>query len=377
MGFSETLSSAVADVGFKRGLVIVGGCVLVLLGLVGLALSLASSQQTIPERTRPRRRLFMTGSALLIAIGALAILGVGIIIPLGALRLQGIIQSYEDRNSARQLAKQVDGLLQAQSVQALREILSRPKYQDRRRLNRYELRVCSQNGEDGIIAEIFRRLGATNRYFVEFGSSNGIQNNTALLLRQGWCGLWMDADAEALKEARRHFADQIATGKLTVLEAFITAENIEDLFQQGKVPEEFDLLSIDIDRNDYHVWEKVTRYRPRVVVIEYNAGIPATMSWVIPYDPKAFGNYPFGSGNGASLKALEELGARKGYSLVGCDLCGVNSFFIRNDLVGDHFAAPYTAANHFEPFRFGRIAIPLCDPGTGGDQEKETSSPRR
>jgi hypothetical protein len=75
------------------------------------------------------------------------------------------------------------------------------------------------------------------------------------------------------------------------------------------------------------------------------------MSWKIPYDPKAFGWNSFGNGNGAGLKALEELGARKGYRLVGCDLCGVNAFFVRDDLVGDHFAAPYTAENHHEPFR--------------------------
>ena len=268
-------------------------------------------------------------------------------------------------------------VIKAQSFQTLREILSQPKYQDPKRLNRYELKVCSQNGEDGIIAEIFRRIGTTNRYFVEFGSSSGIESNTALLLRQGWSGLWIDASASAVKDARRLFADRIAGGKLTVLEAFITAENIEDLFRQGKVPEEFDLLSIDIDRNDYYVWEKITRYRPRVVVIEYNAGIPPTMSWVIPYDPKAFGPIPFGSGNGASLKALEELGARKGYRLVGCDICGVNSFFIRDDLVGDHFAAPYTASNHFEPFRFERIEIPLCDPGIVDDPEEDHPSPRR
>jgi hypothetical protein len=79
------------------------------------------------------------------------------------------------------------------------------------------------------------------------------------------------------------------------------------------------------------------------------------MSWVVPYDPKAWGWNTFGNGNGASLKALEELGAKKGYNLVGCDLCGVNAFFVRNDLLKDRFAAPYTAENHYEPFRVGEI----------------------
>ena len=85
-------------------------------------------------------------------------------------------------------------LLKALSGSYVREILSQPKYQDPKRLNRSELKVCSQNGEDGIIAEIFRRIGTGNRHFVEFGASDGSENNTALLLRQGWTGLWMDAN---------------------------------------------------------------------------------------------------------------------------------------------------------------------------------------
>ncbi len=74
------------------------------------------------------------------------------------------------------------------------------------------------------------------------------------------------------------------------------------------------------------------------------------MSWVIPYDPK--GMWDGTSHTGASLKALGELGARKGYSLVGCNISGVNAFFVRDDLLGDHFAAPYTAENHYEPSRY-------------------------
>ena len=75
--------------------------------------------------------------------------------------------------------------------------------------------------------------------------------------------------------AKAHFRPEIEDHKLTILQTFITAENIEDLFGQGGVPKEFDFLSIDIDRNDYHVWEKISQYRPRAVVIEYNTLIPA------------------------------------------------------------------------------------------------------
>ncbi len=237
-----------------------------------------------------------------------------------------------------------------QSERAIRDILGQPKYQDPRRLGRHEYKAFSQGGEDGMIAEVFRRIGTTNRDFVEFGASDGYENNTVLLLRQGWGGLWIDGDPAAVNKAKAHFRPEIEGHKLTVMEAFITAENIEGLFRRGKVPEEFDLLSIDLDRNDYYVWEKITHYRPRVVVIEYNPLYPPTMSWVIPYDPGA--TWDGTSRTGASLKALEELGARKGYSLVGCGLSGVNAFFVRSDLLGDHFAAPYTSEDHYEPARY-------------------------
>jgi hypothetical protein len=335
------MMSAVAIMGTRSAVAVVGGGISVLLGLVGFSLLLASARLPVPERRRTRHSLLVIGSALLVVIGGSALLGVGIIYPLG--KMQSHISDIKDL---------LTRIARMQSEQVTRAILSEPKHQEPKSLSQHEYKVFSQNGEDGIIAEIFRRIGTANRYFVEFGASSGAENNTALLLRQGWSGLWMEADSASVNGAKEAYRPEIAGGKLTVLEAFITAENIEDLFRQGKVPKELDLLSIDIDRNDYHVWEKITHYRPRVVVIEYNAVVPPTMSWVTPYDPKAFGWTRFGNGNGASLKALEELGAKKGYSLVGCDLCGVNAFFVRDDLLGDHFAAPYTAENHHEPFRW-------------------------
>ncbi len=238
----------------------------------------------------------------------------------------------------------------AQAEQAVRAILARPERSDPKRLGHYEYRVYSQNGEDGILAEIFRRIGATNRVFVEFGSSDGEQNNTVLLLIEGWSGLWMDGDHHAIQKAGQHFAKEIAAQRLKVRETFITAENIESLFREQGVPPEFDLLSIDIDRNDYYVWKRIEAYRPRAVVIEYNPLFPPALSWVIPYDPEA--TWDGTSHTSASLKALELLGAGKGYKLVGCTLAGVNAFFVRDDLVGDRFAAPFTAENHYEPARY-------------------------
>ena len=149
----------------------------------------------------------------------------------------------------------VDTLKMIQRVEAERlsiDILNQPKYQDPKRLNQHDFKELSQFGEDGIITEIFRRVGTTNRYFVEFGSSSGFECNTTLLLRQGWSGLWMDGSDTAARVAREHFAPEIGAKKLGFIETFITAENVEDLFRRGNVPEDVDFLSIDIDRNDYH-----------------------------------------------------------------------------------------------------------------------------
>jgi hypothetical protein len=347
------------------------GGVSLLLGFVGFSLLLLAARQPVPERRRTGFRFLAIGSALFTVLGGATLLG-GILSPMKQLAqlearqaaididlkhlLTSIAQTQAEQTGLHKGMQTIQNsyftrMARMQSEQVTRAILSEPNRQDPKRLSQHEYKVSSQNGEDGIIAEIFRRIGTTNQAFVEFGSSNGTENNTSLLLRQGWSGLWMDADSAAINEAKARYRDEIADGRLIVLEAFISAENIEDLFRQGKVPEEFDLLSIDIDRNDYYVWERLTHYRPRVVVIEYNAVVPPAMSWKIAYDPNAFGWTSFGNGNGASLKALEELGAKKGYRLVGCDLCGVNAFFVREDLLGDHFAAPYTAENHHEPFR--------------------------
>ncbi|MCY3024374.1 MAG: hypothetical protein NTW87_35810, partial [Planctomycetota bacterium] len=191
-------------------------------------------------------------------------------------------------------------------------------------LNRYERRICSQHGEDGILEALFKVLGTTNRYCVEFGVGSGRECNTAWLVRKhGWTGLWMDGNPRPKKRP------------LEVRKEFISAENITALFARYGVPREFDLLSIDIDGNDYWVWKKIVGYRPRVVVIEYNASVPPTEARVIPYDPNFV--WPKTDYYGASLLALAELGRAKGYALVACDDSGANAFFVDGELAEGRF----------------------------------------
>ncbi len=239
-----------------------------------------------------------------------------------------------------------------------------PKYDNPKKLNRYEFKVFSQAGEDGIISEIFNRIGTTNKFFVEFGVGNGLENNSAYLLVKGWQGYWIEGSERFCQSIRQSFEDLIANQQLTLKNTFITGENIEDLFRKGNVPTELDLLSIDIDGNDYWVWQAITNYRPRVVILEYNAIYPPESSWVMQYNPSH--QWKYNSHMGSSLKALEKLGHQKGYKLVACSFSGVNAFFVREDLLADHFCSPFSAENHYEPARYFLCSQKAGHPRTFG-----------
>jgi len=228
--------------------------------------------------------------------------------------------------------------------------LARPRHADPKRLLRYGFKVYSQCDEDGIIQEIFRRIGVGNRTFVEFGVETGIECNSVKLLVEGWRGLWLDGSPAHVGQIRAHFAPFITEGRLKVADCFVTAENINDLLRQGGVSGDIDLLSIDIDNNDYWVWKAIDAVKPRVVVIEYNATLRPPLSLVVPYDPaqRWHGTNYFG----ASLEALVRLGRAKGYRIVGCSMSGANAFFVHEAFAGDHFLDPPTAEQHYEPPRY-------------------------
>jgi hypothetical protein len=225
-----------------------------------------------------------------------------------------------------------------------------PRFQDPKRLLSHGFKVYSQHDEDGMIEEIFRRIGCTNRYFVEFGLGDGLENCTTYLLLKEWSGAWIEGSAICFEGILKNMAPLLESRRLRARYSFITAANICQLFAEMDVPKEFDFLSIDIDRNDYWIWDAIEGYTPRVVAIEYNASWKQTVSCVIPYEATAGWNWT--NYFGASLKALEILGRKKGYSLVGCAYTGVTAFFVRNDCLGNHFAEPYSSENHYEPPRY-------------------------
>lgn len=226
-------------------------------------------------------------------------------------------------------------------------------------LEKAERKLYSQNGEDGVIEAIFRAIGTTNRCFVEIGCGDGTECNTASLLDLGWKGVLFDKGG-LCRNSLAH-----------IVKAHVTSENVMTLLREVQVPAKFDLLSIDIDGNDYWVWKSIS-LRPRVVVIEYNAHIPPQERRIIEYDPSFCWN---GSDYfGASLKALTELGEEKQYSLVYCETTGNNAFFIANEGLPSNFRVRpigkvYRPPNYFgnggrHPHDSQRIMIDPCrDPG--------------
>ena len=233
------------------------------------------------------------------------------------------------------MAIDINGFLHSNNNGILWDIELSKRIEDEKCLERYGFKVYSQNDEDGIIEEIFSRIGTTNKKFIEFGVQNGLESNGHYLLLKGWSGLWLEYDEKFYNEILINFKNVIKNEKLLVANEFVTKDNIDSILLKYEQEREIDLLSIDIDGNDYHVWKAISNICPRVVVIEYNAKIPPTCDWIMPYCEQH--TWDGGDKHGASLLALEKLGTDKGYTLVATNISGVNAFFIRNDCLNEKF----------------------------------------
>jgi hypothetical protein len=182
-----------------------------------------------------------------------------------------------------------------------------------------------------------------------------LESNGHFLLHKGWRGLGIEGNKEMADRLRILFQEPLEKGQLAARNAFITIDNINRLIGvEGKCQGEIDLLSIDIDGNDYWVWKAINCVRPRVVAIEYNAKFPPSHAWIMKYDEKHV--WQGNDEHGASLKALELLGREMGYQLVGTNMTGVNAFFVKEALAKDVFPQPATAENLYNPARYKYIS---------------------
>lgn len=202
-----------------------------------------------------------------------------------------------------------------------------------RHLSDIEFKVFSQMGEDGIIEWLVQNLPIRSERFIEFGVEDYVESNTRYLLRnRNWRGLVLDASVkniEAIKDDELFWRHDI-----TAKSAFITKENINEIISQCGYAGEIGLLSIDIDGNDYWVFEAIDVVNPDIVICEYNAVLGDVHALTIPYDPafqRSIAHYSW-LYFGASIRALECAAARKGYTLVGSNGAGHNAVFVRTDL---------------------------------------------
>jgi hypothetical protein len=194
-----------------------------------------------------------------------------------------------------------------------------------------ELKVFSQNGEDGIIHQLLQYCRPeVVEYFVEFGVESGAECNTRLLAEvYGWHGAYIEPDVAGFAALQRRYA---YSRRVRCMRAAVTPSNVDELFRQLSVPEKFGVLSIDVDGQDFWIWTALpARYQPAIVVIECNTGVDLDLAiaeregW--PWSRRHTANF------GASIAALRELGDRRGYQLVHVDLTGINAFFVRSELL--------------------------------------------
>jgi hypothetical protein len=239
-------------------------------------------------------------------------------------------------------------------TEQLMQVLLRQQYRDFANRGRplpdfadIEFRCHSQNGEDGILLYIFSLIGASNRKVLEICAGDGIECNAAnLILNHGFSGLLFDGSPETIERGRAFYAAHPNTciWPPQLVAAWITAETINDQVATQGFGGDIDLLSLDIDGNDYWVWTALTVVRPRVVVLEFNASCGPEVAATMSYKPDYRLDYsvtPYRCG--ASLSAFVKLGRAKGYRLVGIQRLGFNAFFVREG-IGTDLLPEVTAA---------------------------------
>ncbi len=191
-------------------------------------------------------------------------------------------------------------------------------------LEPYRTNVHSQFGEDGIIARVFELIEPRNKWCVEFGAWDGLHlsNTCSLIKDHGWSGVQIEGSEERFEDLKRNFAGMPNSFPLHKRIGFKAGKDtIDDALATLPVPRDFDLISIDIDGNDYYIWDSIKTYVPRVVVIEFNPTIPNDVIFVQDRNMDI--------NQGSSLAALVELGKSKGYELAAATNC--NGIFVHKD----------------------------------------------
>jgi len=203
-----------------------------------------------------------------------------------------------------------------------------------------EFSAFAQWGDDGIIQYLVKNIPNLNKRFIEFGVSNYMESNTRfLLMNNNWRGLVFDG---SLKNVNFIKNDSISWRyDITAEHLFVTKSNINKEIERNNFSGEIGILHIDIDGNDYWIWECLTVVNPQIVIMEYNSVFGKDCAISVPYSDDFqvtnahYGNLFFG----ASLKAMDFLAKKKGYQFIGSNTAGNNAFFLRSDLVNEYVPA--------------------------------------
>lgn len=180
--------------------------------------------------------------------------------------------------------------------------------------------VYSQSGEDGVIGKCLELLPTRDHWCVEFGAWDGLHlSNTAnLIVNGGYSAVLIEGDATKFEELRQNFAGNTAVTAMNRFVGLQEDDGLDAILKETPIPADFDFLSIDIDGTDYHVWQATTKYRPKLVCIEYNPTIPTDVTFVQERNPNIK--------HGSSLSALNELAGQKGYELIS--VLPTNAIFV-------------------------------------------------
>jgi hypothetical protein len=197
-----------------------------------------------------------------------------------------------------------------------------------------EFSVFSQWGDDGIIQYLIHTLEIENKTFIEFGVENYREANTRfLLMNDNWSGLVIDGSDKNVAFIKNDSISHLFD--LTAISKFLDKENLNTTIENAGFVGDIGLLHIDVDGNDYWLWECLTIVKPEIVIMEYNSTFGNNEAISVPYKSDFFvtkehySNLYFG----ASIKAFEFLANKKGYSLVGSNSNGNNAYFVRNDKI--------------------------------------------
>jgi len=197
-----------------------------------------------------------------------------------------------------------------------------------------EKKLLSQYGEGGLIASLLSEFGTSHGSTLEFGFSIFENNSIASLLASNRKGFYIDGSGAEVAKANAMIRKAELSDRISITESFITKSNINDTIRSFGMSGEIDYLSIDIDGNDYWIWQAIEVIHPRIVSVEYNASFGPIASVSTPYSDD-FVRHNFhksGLGHGASFQALISLGVDKGYRCLGADSTGLNLYFLRSDI---------------------------------------------